>query len=86
MGHIIEGLLSHSEVLGFLSEIGSHLNRQMAHILMESHCLRFWDQGQRQGDQLGDCINYILTQMIAIWNQYGGMDGEVRSDQILIVF
>lgn len=45
----------------------------MAHILMESHCLRFRGQGQKQGDQLG-AITLIFK--MAAWHKYGSLDEE----------
>lgn len=70
-GHMIEGLGCHSEILGFLSQMGNHLSRQMAHISMESHCLRSRGQGQKQGDQSGAII---LILKVAAWLKYGSLD------------
>lgn len=45
----------------------------MAHISMESHCLRLRAQGQKQGDQLGAII---LILKMAAWLKYGNLDEE----------
>lgn len=65
-GHIIEGLLCHSEVLGFLSKMRNQLSRQMSHILVGSCCLQS-EAKDRSKETSWEAT--MLIQMMAAWNK-----------------